>query len=109
MECVLPSQQQILETHDETVEVSAGCVSLRGKHDQFTVRKIASALRLTYSQADYSDWRSHVRNHRSRRHTKKPLKVTKGEGFGSMRANHEQLTVRKIFKINRKLLHPPRQ
>ena len=46
MECVLPSQQQTLETHDETVEVAAGCVSLRGKHDQFTVRKIASALRL---------------------------------------------------------------
>ena len=31
-------------------EVAAGCVSLRGKHDQFTVRKIASALRLTLRQ-----------------------------------------------------------
>ena len=35
--------------------------------------------------------------------------TTEGEGFGSLRANHEQLTVRKIFKINRKLLHPPLQ
>ena len=35
--------------------------------------------------------------------------TTEGEGFGSLRANHEQLTVRKIFKINRKLLHPRQQ
>ena len=34
--------------------------------------------------------------------------TTEGEGFGSLRANHEQLTVRRIVKINRKL-HPLRQ
>ena len=36
----------------ENVEVAAGCVSLRGKHDQFTVRKVARALRLILRQTN---------------------------------------------------------
>ena len=84
-ECALPLQQKTLESHDETVEVAAG-VSLRGKHDQFTVRKVASALRLILRQTN-------LEKSCSQTQVKKSLEeTTEGEGFGSLRANHEQCT-----------------
>ena len=92
-----------ISTHDETVEVAAGCVSLRGKHDQFTVRKIASSFRLILRQTTLEKPCSQLQVKKTHEET------TEGEGFGSLRANHEQLTARKIFKINRKLPHPPLQ
>ena len=55
------------------------------KKGKLTVRKIASALRFILRQ---------IKTH---------VNTDEDEGFGFLRANHEQLTVRKIAKINRKL------
>jgi len=72
----------------------------RGKNDKLTVRQIASALRRILRQMALDSKLC------SQPQSKKTHKDTdEDEGFGFLRANHEQLTVRKIIKINRKL-HP---
>ena len=68
-------------------------------------RDLASALRLILRQTTLSLEKSCSQPQVKKTHEE----TTEGEGFGSLRANHEQLTVRKIVKINRKLLHPPRE
>jgi hypothetical protein len=71
----------------------------RGKNDKLTVRQIASALRRILRQITLDKLCSQPQAKKTHKDT------DEDEGFGFLRANHEQLTVRKIVKVNR-MLHP---